>query len=56
MPATGNTDGNFTRGFGYSPNIRPVEIEYEFVPAAAGLARARPVMKSGRIRITRGYP
>jgi hypothetical protein len=39
-------DGNFTHGFGY-----------EFVPA--GLARARPVIKLGRVRIfcvARGLP
>jgi hypothetical protein len=52
-------DGNFTHGFGYLSDIRPVRFGfgYEFVPA--GLARARPVIKSGRVRIffvARGLP
>jgi hypothetical protein len=48
-------DGNFTHGFGYPPDIRPVGFGYEFVPA--GLARARPVIKSGMdIFFARGLP
>jgi hypothetical protein len=46
QPNAMKRDGNFTRGFGY-----------EFVPA--GLACARPVIKSGRVRIffvARGLP
>jgi hypothetical protein len=52
-------DGNFTRGFGYPPDIRPVGFEFRYNISPAGFTRTRPAIKSGRVQIlyfTRGSP